>query len=92
MSRIEYTSFIQLYEFNANFDPDNSNSETYSRSFPFQNHTIDTSSVIEAHGLLTSLLLENDLPQHVADTLKRVAKILDPSPNTGTSPIVIRLL
>lgn len=55
-----------------------------------KNHTIDTSSVIEAHGLLTSLLLENDLPQHVADTLKRVAKILDPSPTTGT-PMLARM-
>jgi len=52
---------------------------------------IDTSLVIEAHGLLTSLLLENDLPQHVADTLRRVAKILDTSPSTGT-PMLARML
>ena len=52
-------------------------------SVTFQTHAIDTSSVIEAHGLLTSLLLENELPPHVVDTLKRVARILDPSPTTG---------
>ena len=58
---------------------------------PPQTHAIDTSSVIEAHGLLTSLLVENDLPQHVTDTLRRVAKILDPTPTTGT-PMLARML
>ena len=53
------------------------------KQLQFQTHAIDTSSVIEAHGLLTSLLLENELPPHVVDTLKRVARILDPSPTTG---------
>ncbi|KAL5260573.1 hypothetical protein ACHWQZ_G010653 [Mnemiopsis leidyi] len=78
---------------NVVWAPSNSNGSLPDHKAPSQEstHAIDTSSVIEAHGLLTSLLLENELPPHVVDTLKRVARILDPSPTTGT-PMLARML